>query len=237
MLRMMEARMRTESAASTSQRKVAKGQELLSTIRERVAAREQMDGEDVIMKNREASPNSVDLQPASSQQELGSMEGEGPRQGAAALEGRKMARLRNRRRKLTQRAKALAKALGDITEEEPYVVFPMDDMNTKEKSVDEIFSANPGLKRISAYDFEAAMFGAEQTTQAALPIAELKLSIDDLASTMDKLSSTVHETTTEKETESVDKISQLQEEIAKLTETLASLQIGPRFQQALPTTR
>ena len=130
----------------------------------------------------------------------------------------------------------MAKALGDITEDEPYVVFPMDNVNTKEKSVDEIFSSNPGLKRISAYDFEAAMAEKEEpATEPTLPISELKSSIDGLADTMSKLSSTVHETTTKKDTASEDKISQLQEEIAKLTETLASLKIAPAKIQTNPT--
>ena len=227
MIRMMEQKMMEESETSLDNLKIAKGQKLLSAIREKVAAREQMDGEDMTVRNRGASHNSLDLQSASSQLELGSSDRSnvGTRKDDKS---RKMAKLRSRRRKLTQRAKALAKALGDITEEEPYVVFPMDDVNTKEKSVDEIFSGNPGLKRISAYDFEAAMaVKEEQVKEAVLPIADLKSSIDDLASTMSKLSSTVHETTTKKDTESADKISELQLEIAKLTETLANLQVSP----------
>jgi len=246
MIRMMEQKMLEEKEklreANVDQGlKIAKGEKLLTAIRAKVAAREQTDDEDMTGKNweespmatnRDKSPNSLDLQSASSDLELGTS-GNEKKKGRfkneeKAIEARKMARLRARRRKLTQRAKALAKALGDITEDEPYVVFPMDNVNTKEKSVDEIFGSNPGLKRISAYDFEAAMAEKEeQATEATLPISELKSSIDGLADTMSKLSSTVHETTTKKDTASEDKISQLQEEIAKLTETLASLKIAP----------
>ena len=246
MIRMMEQKMLEEKEklreANVDQGlKIAKGEKLLTAIRAKVAAREQTDdedmtggnwGESLMATNRDKSPNSLDLQSASSDLELGTSETEKKKgrfkNEEKAIEARKMARLRARRRKLTQRAKALAKALGDITEDEPYVVFPMDNVNTKEKSVDEIFGSNPGLKRISAYDFEAAMAEKEeQATEAALPISELKSSIDGLADTMSKLSSTVHETTTKKDTASEVKINQLQEEIAKLTETLASLKIAP----------
>jgi len=243
MIRMMEEKMLEEKEklreANVDRLKIAKGEKLLTAIRAKVAAREQTDSEAMTVKNwgespmatnRDKSPNSLDLQSASSDLELGAagQEQKKAKKEEKAIEARKMARLRARRRKLTQRAKALAKALGDITEDEPYVVFPMDNVNTKEKSVDEIFGSNPGLKRISAYDFEAAMAEKEeQVTEATLPISELKSSIDGLADTMSKLSSTVHETTTKKDTASEEKISQLQEEIAKLTETLASLKIAP----------
>ena len=245
MIRMMEEKMLEEKEklreANVDRLKIAKGEKLLTAIRAKVAAREQTDSEAMTVKNwrespmatnRDKSPNTLDLQSASSDLELGASGREKKKGGfkneEKAIEARKMARLRARRRKLTQRAKALAKALGDITEDEPYVVFPMDNVNTKEKSVDEIFGSNPGLKRISAYDFEAAMAEKEeQVTEATLPISELKSSIDGLADTMSKLSSTVHETTTKKDTASEEKISQLQEEIAKLTETLASLKIAP----------
>ena len=251
MIRMMEQRMLEEKEklreANVDRLKIAKGEKLLTAIRANVVAREQTDDEAMTTKNRGESPtnrgkspNSLDLQSASSDRELGASGQEQKRGGfkkeEKAMEARKMARLRARRRKLTQRAKALAKALGDITEDEPYVVFPMDNVNTKEKSVDEIFGSNPGLKRISAYDFEAAMAEKEeQSTEPALPISELKSSIDGLADSMSKLSSTVHETTTKKDTASEDKISQLQEEIAKLTETLASLKIAPAGNVQTPT--
>ena len=252
MIRMMEQKMLEEKeklrAANIDRLKIAKGEKLLTAIRENVAAREQTDDEAMtgkswddsppMAKNGDKSPNSIDLQSASSDLDLGGSGGKkgGLKKEEKAIEVRKMARLRARRRKLTQRAKALAKALGDITEDEPYVVFPMDNVNTKEKSVDEIFSSNPGLKRISAYDFEAAMAEKEEpATEPTLPISELKSSIDGLADTMSKLSSTVHETTTKKDTASEDKISQLQEEIAKLTETLASLKIAPAKIQTNPT--
>ena len=234
MMRIMEQKMLQENeAVAERNQKIAKGQKLLAAIREKVAAREQMmNNEDVIVTNRGESTNSLDLQSSSSDMKTRQQENkkEGQRKGEG-LDSKKMARLRSRRKKLSQRAKALAKALGDISEEEPYIVFPMDDMNTKEKSVDEIFNKNPGLKRISAYDFEAAMDDKEErATESNLPINELKVSIDDLTDTMDKLSNTVHETTTKKAAEKKnesDKISKLQEEIAKLTRTLENLQIHP----------
>ena len=99
-----------------------------------------------------------------------------------------------------------------------YVVYP--------KNTDEIFAGHPGLKRISAYEFEKAMSKAEDTITK--PVAELKVSIEELANTMNQLSRNVLETTTKKEENSEDKILQLQEEIAKLTKTLETLQLAPK---------
>ena len=248
MLKMMEEKMQEENKATVNRLKIAKGQKLLAAIREKVAAREQMMTEnsdkDVVVNNRGHSADSIDqeLSPSdlahvhsNKQMEDHDEEEDDKHKRAEGMDSRRMARLKSRRKKLSQRAKALAKALGDITEDEPYVVFPMDDINTKEKTMDEIFSSNPGLKRISAYDFEAAMTAKKEVvTEKARPFAELKLSIDDLTDTMSKLSNTVYETTTKKDTESMDKINQLQEEIAKLTQTLANLQVAPTTPQEAP---
>ena len=146
MIRMMEQKMLEEKeklrAANIDRLKIAKGEKLLTAIRENVAAREQIDDEAMtgkswddsppMAKNGDKSPNSIDLQSASSDLDLGGAGGKkgGLKKEEKAIEVRKMARLRARRRKLTQRAKALAKALGDITEDEPYVVFPMYNVNT-----------------------------------------------------------------------------------------------------------
>lgn len=222
MMRMMEQKMLQEAKSDLSDLKIGKSDKILAAIRRKVAEHERLTKEDVIVRNRGESSNSVDLQNTPSDLEHGFLK---ETEEGHTGETKKIARLRSRRKKLNLRAKALAKALGDIPEAEPYVVFPMDDINTKEKTVDEIFNTNPGLKRISAYDFEAAMAIKEGENR---PMAELKISIDDLAQTMNKLSNKVHETTTKKDTSASDeKISQLQEEIAKLTRTLASLQISP----------
>ena len=131
---MMEQKMLEEKeklrAANTDRLKIAKGEKLLTAIRENVAAREQIDDEAMtgkswddsppMAKNGDKSPNSIDLQSASSDLDLGGSGGKkgGLKKEEKAIEVRKMARLRARRRKLTQRAKALAKALGDITEDD-----------------------------------------------------------------------------------------------------------------------
>jgi len=131
---------------------------------------------------------------------------------------------------LRQRAKALATAIEDIEKEEPYIVFPMDKRNTENKNVAEIFDHknHPGLKRISAYDFEAMERARDEAEQSiSRPVAELKVSIEDLANTMSILTRSVTETTTKKDTESDDKISQLQKEIEKLTRTLENLKLAP----------
>ena len=130
---------------------------------------------------------------------------------------------KGKRKRLRQQPKSLAGVKDDT-----YVVYPMDRIHTENKEVDEIFGNHPGLKRISAYDFERAMEKAEDTITK--PVAELKVSIEELADTMTKLSKNVLETSTKNDEvlTSEDKISQLQEEIAKLTKTLETLQLAPK---------
>ena len=118
---------------------------------------------------------------------------------------------------------------------DPYVVFPMDRQLVENKKIEEILGPqnHPGLKRISAYEFEKEMFGIGKDEQKlSKPVAELKDSIDDLANTMTKLSKHVMETTTKKsENPGDDRIRQLQAEIAKLTRTLESMKISPAEDQ------
>jgi len=204
---------------------LSKGKKLLDALKKNA----NLNDEDIIVNNRGKSPNSIDLEPSSSDRDHGDHEHELSRM--EALENKKLGRLR--RKKLRQRAKALATAMEDMKDEEPYIVFPMDNRNTENKNVDEIFDPknHPGLKRISAYDFEAMERArAEQekdNLSISRPVAQLKVSIEDLANTMSKLSKSVIETTTKKDAESDDKISQLQEEIAKLTRTLENLKLAP----------
>jgi len=202
-----------------------KGKKLLDALKKST----EMNDNDVIVNNRGKSPNAIDLEPSSSERNHGGVTQEFSKK--EAMENKKLGRLR--RKKFRQRAKALATALEDMQENEPYIVFPMDNRNTKNKNVAEIFDPknHPGLKRISAYDFEAMERArkAEEETNLSIsqPVAELKVSIEDLANTMSKLSKSVIETTTKKDSESDVKISQLQEEIAKLTRTLENLKLAP----------
>ena len=132
-----------------------------------------------------------------------------------------------KRKRLRQQPKSLP---GGESGDGAYVVYPMAKENVENKDVDEIFNHHPGLKRISAYDFEKAM----EKTQDSItkPVAELKVSIETLANTMNQLSRNVLETSTKPEPDlpssENDKISQLQEEIAKLTKTLEMMQLSPR---------
>ena len=132
-----------------------------------------------------------------------------------------------KRKRLRQQPKSLQ---GGEQGDGAYVVYPMAKENVQNKDVDEIFNHHPGLKRISAYDFEKAM----EKTQDSItkPVAELKVSIQTLADTMNQLSRNVLETSPKPEPElpssENDKISQLQEEIAKLTKTLEMMQLSPR---------
>eukprot|EP00090_Calanus_glacialis_P015199 TRINITY_DN24050_c0_g1_i1.p1 TRINITY_DN24050_c0_g1~~TRINITY_DN24050_c0_g1_i1.p1 ORF type:complete len:2302 (-),score=417.30 TRINITY_DN24050_c0_g1_i1:127-7032(-) len=201
---------------------LGKGKKLLYALQES----KELNDNDVIVNNRGKSPNSIVNDHSSSERDRSDPINEQSRHDA--LKNAKLGRLR--RKKLRQRAKALATAIEDMEKEEPYIVFPMDKRNTENKGVDEIFDHknHPGLTRISAYDFEAMERAREQAEQSiSRPVAELKVSIEDLANTMSKLSKSVTETTTKKDTESDKKISQLQEEIAKLTRTLENLKLAP----------
>merc|ERR1740124_297839 len=191
---------------------LGKGKRLLNALQ----GNKQMN-EDIIVNNRGKSPNAVNVRHPSSEKNHGELS------RADTFKNTKLSRLR--RKKLRQRAKALATA---IEKEEPYIVFPMDKRNTENKNVAEIFDHknHPGLKRISAYDFEAMERARDEAEQSiSRPVAELKVSIEDLANTMSILTRSVTETTTKKDTESDDKISQLQKEIEKLTRTLENLKL------------
>ena len=135
-----------------------------------------------------------------------------------------------KRKRLRQQPKSLPGAESD-SESDAYVVYPMAKAHTENKDVDQIFNNHPGLKRISAYDFEKAMSSAAEST-ITKPVAELKVSIEELADTMTQLTRNVLETSP-RAGESEDRISQLQEEIAKLTRTLETLQLAPRPEQML----
>ena len=198
---------------------VGKGKKLLDALQ----GNKELNGDNVIVNNRGKPPS---LAQSESTKDSGSLVNELSR--ADILKNTKLSRLR--RKKLRQRAKALATAIDDMDKEEPYIVFPMDKRNTENKNVDEIFDHknHPGLKRISAYDFEAMERAREEAEKSiSKPVAELKVSIEDLANTMSILTRSVTETTTKKDTDSDDKISQLQEEIAKLTRTLENLKLAP----------
>jgi len=98
---------------------------------------------------------------------------------------------------------------------------------------------HPGVKRISAYDFEGMLSKANSNASISLsdnriaditrPVSELKTSIEGLANSMKLLSSSVKESTTEKILsaggleESQSTILHLQDEIVKLTRVLESL--------------
>ena len=135
-----------------------------------------------------------------------------------------------KRKRLRQQPKSLPGAESD-SESDAYVVYPMAKAHTENKDVDQIFNNHPGLKRISAYDFEKAMSSAAEST-ITKPVAELKVSIEELADTMTQLTRNVLETSP-RAGDSEDRISQLQEEIAKLTRTLETLQLAPRPEQML----
>ena len=117
---------------------------------------------------------------------------------------------------------------------EVHTVFPMDREHTENKPVHEIFNSHPGLKRISAYDFERAMAGGPSPLSITKPVAELKVSIEELANTMNQLNRNVLETSTKAEPKEPedDKITQLQEEIAKLTKTLETLRLSPKAESS-----
>ena len=156
----------------------------------------------------------------------------------------KAARLvRARRRKLRQRAKALMNAMeaGD-NKNEPFVVLPMHQVDPAMSiNVDQMFDPklHPGVKRISAYDFEGMLannatisLSDNHIAKITRPVSELKLSIEGLANSMKLLSSSVKESTTEKILaaaggngleESQSTILHLQDEIVKLTRVLESL--------------
>ena len=143
--------------------------------------------------------------------------------------GGKRKRPRQQQKRPRQQPKSLS---GGEPGDGAYVVYPMAKENVQNKDVDEIFNHHPGLKRISAYDFEKAM----EKTQDSItkPVAELKVSIETLANTMNQLSRNVLEQPAspkpepDLESSENDKISQLQEEIAKLTKTLEMMQLSPR---------
>ena len=135
---------------------------------------------------------------------------------------------KGKRKRLRQQPKSLPGEKA-VPGDGAYVVYPMAKAHTENKDVDEIFNHHPGLKRISAYDFEKAMEKAEDSITK--PVAELKVSIEELANTMNQLSRNVLVTSPRPDQElssSEDKISQLQEEIAKLTATLETLQLSPK---------
>ena len=139
-----------------------------------------------------------------------------------------------KRKRLRQQPKSLPGAESE-GESDAYVVYPMAKAHTENKDVDQIFNNHPGLKRISAYDFEKAMSSAAEST-ITKPVAELKVSIEELADTMTQLTRNVLETSPkagELQGQGEDRISQLQEEIAKLTRTLETLQLAPRPEQML----
>jgi uncharacterized coiled-coil protein SlyX len=156
----------------------------------------------------------------------------------------KIALVRARRRKLRQRAKALMNAMEAVdNKNEPFVVLPMHQVDpTLSINVDQMFDPklHPGVKRISAYDFEGMVANTNSNGSISLsdnhiaeitrPVSELKVSIEGLANSMKLLSNSVKESTTEKILsvgggleESQSTILQLQDEIAKLTRVLESL--------------
>jgi uncharacterized coiled-coil protein SlyX len=126
---------------------------------------------------------------------------------------------------------------------EPFVVLPMHQVDpTLSINVDQMFDPklHPGVKRISAYDFEGMVANTNSNGSISLsdnhiaeitrPVSELKVSIEGLANSMKLLSNSVKESTTEKILsvgggleESQSTILQLQDEIAKLTRVLESL--------------
>ena len=130
--------------------------------------------------------------------------------------------VKGKRKRLRQQARPKS-----LPGDDAYVVYPMENVETK-KPDQQFTGPHPGLKRISAYDFERAMEKAEDSITK--PVAELKVSIEDLAKTMNQLTKNVLETSTKNEDalDSEDKILQLQEEIAKLTKTLETLQLSPK---------
>ena len=138
-----------------------------------------------------------------------------------------------RRKKFKVQPKSLSGS-----EDGVHTVFPMDSIHTENKNVDQIFKSHPGLKRISAYDFERAMAGDQSALSITKPVAELKVSIEELANTMNQLNMKVLETSTKAEHKDVedDKISQLQEEIAKLTKTLETLRLSPKAEKEMRST-
>jgi len=151
--------------------------------------------------------------------------------------------IRTRRRKLRQRAKALLNAMDTSNKQnEPFVVLPMHQVDpTISINVDQMFDPklHPGVKRISAYDFEGMLSNGNSNATISLsdnhiaditrPVSELKTSIEGLANSMKLLSSSVKESTTEKILssggleESQSTILHLQDEIVKLTRVLESL--------------
>jgi hypothetical protein len=125
---------------------------------------------------------------------------------------------------------------------EPFVVLPMHQVDpTISINVDQMFDPklHPGVKRISAYDFEGMLSNGNSNATISLsdnhiaditrPVSELKTSIEGLANSMKLLSSSVKESTTEKILssggleESQSTILHLQDEIVKLTRVLESL--------------
>ena len=216
--------------------------EVLGGIQQRI-----QEKENIMVHNRGMSPNSLDLETASAQPDTQSVISKPSSVDLEDLESLSevedtdtlAALVRSRRRKLRQRAKALMSAI-EADPAQPFVVLPMHQVSPQLSiDVDQMFDPqrHPGVKRISAYDFEEMLtknasiaVSDNKFAGMAEPVDQLNRSIQGLASSMDLLSSSVKQTTapsSSKTDENRETIEKLQEEIAKLTKTLEALKLVP----------
>ena len=183
---------------------------------------------DILIHNKGKSPNFLDMDAASSLNE--SQTSIVSNNKVSSDDMKELAKLMKlRRRKLRQRAKSLMSAMEDMNDKEPFVVLPMHQVNPHLKiDVDEMFDPDkhPGVKRISAYDFEQMLNSNGSITVADNKFQEMISEITTFESDIEPetIKPLAEQMVTD---ESKETIYKLKEEIEKLTRTLQEFQLAP----------